>query len=240
MMKFPAMFSQEASISRDEAVGALSTFAHWAACACAGAAALCLAGAVFLTVAAFNRFPASIPEVLSWTSVGEGASFNGEVDHPVYGYLVEDPYRDVADDGSVSVGSDGRYLLFDWDLSVPAAQEAADVLTTLMGALLLFQGARFFRDVEREGTPFTVVAARRLKAAGLTAVLAVALSNAAGWLISSLAQTFYLTPVGTWKMGVWEIGAEAGWMLALGLLLFAVGVAFDYGVVLQRQDDELL
>lgn len=41
-------------------------------------------------------------------------------------------------------------------------------------------------------------------------------------------------------MGVWEIGAEAGWMLALGMLLIAVGIAFDYGAVLQRQDDELL
>ena len=30
-------------------------------------------------------------------------------------------------------------------------------------------------------------------------------------------------------MGVWEIGAEAGWMLALGMLLIAVGIAFDYG-----------
>ncbi len=27
---------------------------------------------------------------------------------------------------------------------------------------------------------------------------------------------------------------------ALGMLLIAVGIAFDYGVVLQRQDDELL
>lgn len=99
---------------------------------------------------------------------------------------------------------------------------------------------RFFRDIEREGTPFTAAAACRLKSAGLIAVFAVVLSNGVGWLISSLAQTFYLTPVGMWKMGVWEIGAEAGWMLALGMLLIAVGIAFDYGAVLQRQDDELL
>ena len=151
-----------------------------------------------------------------------------------------DPYRDVADDDSASTESDDRYLLFDWDTSVPAAQEAAEVLTTLMGAFLLLQGVRFFRDIEREGTPFTAAAARRLKSAGRIAAFAVVLSNGAGWLISSLAQTFYLTPVGMWKMGVWEIGAEAGWMLALGMLLIAVGIAFDYGVVLQRQDDELL
>ena len=209
-MKFPAMFAQEASGHRDEAVGALSTFARWAAYACAGAAVLCLAAAVLLVVSALNRFPAAVPEVLSWVSVGEGASFNGEVDHPVYGYLARNPYRDVTDDGSVSTESDDRYLLFDGDGSVPAAQEAADVLTTLMGAFLLFQGARFFRDIEREGTPFTAAAARRLKSAGLIAVFAVVLSNVAGWLISSLAQTFYLTPVGMWKMGVWEIGAATG------------------------------
>lgn len=239
-MKFPAMFTKEAPSHRDEAVGALSTFAHRAAYVCAGAAALCLMAAVLLAVSALNRFPAAVPEVLSWVSVGEGASFNGEVDHPVYGYLAKDPYRDVADDGSVSTESDDRYLLFDWDKSVPAAQEAADVLTTLMGAFLLLQGVRFFRDIEREGTPFTAAAARRLKSAGRIAVFAVVLSNGAGWLISSLAQTFYLTPAGMWKVGVWEIGAETGWMLALGMLLIAVGIAFDYGVVLQRQDDELL
>lgn len=72
MMKFPAMFAQEAPGHRDEAAGALSTFARWAAYACAGAAVLCLAAAVLLAVSALNRFPAAVPEVLSWVSVGEG------------------------------------------------------------------------------------------------------------------------------------------------------------------------
>lgn len=225
---------------RAKALEALSAFSRWAARACAAGAALCLVTAVAWTSAALDRFPAPISQVLSWECVGEGAQFNGQTTYPIYAYLVEDSYLQSQDDGVPRGAVGGRYLLFDWDATVPLAEEASRVLTALLGALLLAYGGRFFWGVERAGTPFTAESARRLKGAGGIAIAAAVVPNAVGLLISSLAQTYHLTPVGAWKIGVWNVGVTTGLTLALGVLLIALGIAFDYGVVLQQQDDELL
>lgn len=187
-----------------------------------------------------RQVPAPISQVLSWECVGEGAQFNGQTTYPIYAYLVEDSYLQSQDDGVPRGAVGGRYLLFDWDATVPLAEEASRVLTALLGALLLAYGGRFFWGVERAGTPFTAESARRLKGAGGIAIAAAVVPNAVGLLISSLAQTYHLTPVGAWKIGVWNVGVTTGLTLALGVLLIALGIAFDYGVVLQQQDDELL
>lgn len=238
-MKFSFAFDQHKEQGRDQVLARLTSFARWGMRLCMAGCALCLLMAFWQVGAALNRFPAPIPEVLSWDCVGLGANFDSERPWPVYCYLVEDADALLDEDLSAPVSQTKKYLIQNPDGSSPVASEIANTVTWALGSAVLALGVTFFRDVERADSPFGTHAPRRLKVAGAMAIAMGVVPNVAGLLVSSAALTWYTTPVGEWRWGVWECDPASLWLIAAGLFLIAVGVVFEYGSILQKQDDEL-
>lgn len=247
-MKFFERSVGAATRGRPEILSSLTSLARRASLACKVFAVLCAAACILMTARAVGRFPAPISDVVNWECVGWGAEFNGLARYPIYTFLAEDPSALSGSEqgGGLDGGSSsfktaqGAYLLIDWDGTVPVAVEVYEIVLLLFGVALLVRAARTFHTIEQAGTPFTEESARGVKLAGALAVAAAIVSNVLGILMSSLVYSRYLTPVNEIRLGQWEVGATSFWVLALGVILVVVGVAFEYGVILQRQDDELL
>lgn len=237
-----------ATRGRSEILSSLTSLARRASLACKVFAVLCAAACILMMARAVGRFPAPILDVVNWECVGWGAEFNGRARYPIYTFLAEDPSALSASeqgggldgDSSSFMAAQGAYLLIDWDGTVPIAVEIHEVTLLLFGVALLVRAARIFHAIEQAGTPFTEESAHGVKLAGVLAVAAAIVSNVLGILMSSFVYSRYLTPVNEIRLGQWEVGATSFWVLAFGAILVVVGVAFEYGVILQRQDDELL
>lgn len=100
---------------------------------------------------------------------------------------------------------------------------------------MLFLGARFFGRIAKSGEAFRRERAREL---GLIAKLAIVLSFAPGVLVWTTLK------VGTLLLPEWPVAYEGNLfsygLVVCGCLLFAFAKVFEYGCILQEQDDELV
>ena len=236
-MRFSFAFGPHKEQGRDQVLARLASFARWGTRLCMAGCALCLLMAFWQVGTALNRFPAPIPEVLSWDRVGLGANFDSERPWPVYTYFIEDSHALWDEDLGIPDPQTRKYLIENPDGSVPVASEIANTVTWIFGSAVLALGVAFFRDIERAGNPFGTRAPRRLKAAGAMAIAMGVVPNVVGLMVSTAVTSAKYW--GNWVWGVWECDPASLWLIAAGLFLIAVGVVFEYGSILQKQDDEL-
>lgn len=100
---------------------------------------------------------------------------------------------------------------------------------------MLFLGARFFGRIARSGEAFRRDRAREL---AVIAKLAIALSFAPGVLVWATLK------IGGFLLPGWPAAYEGNLfsygLVVCGCLLFAFAKVFEYGCILQEQDDELV
>lgn len=101
---------------------------------------------------------------------------------------------------------------------------------------LLALGARFFGRIAKTGEPFRRKRARELGAVG---VLMVVMSFAPGILLYATMRIGVALLQSSWPIA-YGIDAFSYGLLACGLLVLAFAKVFEYGCILQQQDDELI
>ncbi|MGL6198158.1 MAG: hypothetical protein ACRC3H_04405 [Lachnospiraceae bacterium] len=90
-----------------------------------------------------------------------------------------------------------------------------------------------FRNIAQNKTPFLPVVARNIKIIGGLIMFSNALAT---WISEGIL--FFSGGADEYGMTILDESIAMG--LVLGLVFFCLGAAFDYGCVLQQQDDELL
>lgn len=191
---------------------------------------LCAIAIALEATALIASFPADIGRVLSWESVGYGTNDAAGMTR-IEGYLVEDK--------QAGVQPETAYLMFEADGSVPLAGGLARTASLAFGMAVLAVGARFFHRIGLSGRPFERPRARELSIIGALALAAAIVPNAIGLAISTWAYNTYLIQY-QFVWGAWGPGAVDGWLVALGAFVLMMARVFDYGCILQDQDDRLL
>ncbi|MDM8302021.1 hypothetical protein [Collinsella tanakaei] len=222
----------ERETSRESQLEHISQAARAALWFCRIGAVACAVG-IFLQFAAFSAtLPARIPEMLDWECVGIGFSDENGLS-AIRSYLVENPDRIWGDDASA------RYELADEAGNIHAAQAAATIVSLAFGIGLFAVGARCFKHVARTGKPFERARTREICVLGWVAVAASVVPNLVGLGVATAAYNLFYAANG-FEWGPWEPGVVNWWMLVLGIFILLIARIFEYGCILQEQDDRLL
>lgn len=222
----------EREASRERQLEHISQAARAALWFCRIGAVACAVG-IFLQLAAFSAtLPARIPQMLGWECVGIGFSDENGLS-TIRSYLVEDPDRIWGDDASA------RYELADEAGNIHAAQTAATIASLALGIGMFAVGARCFRHIAQTGKPFERARTREICVLGWVAVAASVVPNLVGLGVATAACNLFYAANG-FEWGPWEPGVVNWWMLVLGIFILLIARIFEYGCILQDQDDRLL
>lgn len=118
-------------------------------------------------------------------------------------------------------------------------QTTADTVTAVITSLLwigiLVAVIRTFLHIARGGSPFTLFVTRRLELVGILAMIDSLFSGFFGAIVAqALAAAGFISREGEWESNISFAG------IGVGLILFAVAAAFEYGSQLQRDTDGLI
>ena len=130
---------------------------------------------------------------------------------------------------TISITNRGMHEISNW-----MAVTIQSVFTCIMIVIALFISTSVLKSVKLDNTPFTHTNVKRLKIIAFLVIITEIISSAISFFSSFFSQVIQ----GDVKIVLQSY--MGGTLIAMGLIIFCVAVAFEYGTTLQKQSDETL